>query len=232
MSEAEHRAWEEDLAAYVLDALEPDERAAVETHIDGCERCRGDLRWIGGAVEVLPASVEQREPSAGLRRRLLAAVQAEGDAATGASASGGWREAISRVLRPGLALAAVALLVLGVAVGYLLGGSGGGGEMTVTATATAEAPVGATATVVRDGDAGTLRTSSLPQPRGDGVYQVWIRDGEEIVPSTVFVVDRAGAGVAAIPSGLSDGDEVMVTREPRGGSDAPTTAPLLSAPLS
>lgn len=232
MSAAEHRAWEEEIAAYVLGALLPGERAAVEAHIEGCERCRGDLRWIGAAVETLPAAVVPREPSPGLRRRLFAAARAEGDGADPAPASGAWREAIARLLRPAPALAAVALLVLGVAVGYLAGGSGGDGETTVTATATAQAPAGATATVSRDGDAGTLRTSGLPQPRGDGVYQVWIRDGETITPSTVFVVDRTGAGVAAIPAGLEGGDEVMVTREPRGGSDAPTTAPLLSARLN
>ena len=123
------------------------------------------------------------------------------------------------------------MLVVGGVIGYLSGQSGGVDETTVTARATAPAPAGAAATVVRDGDSGTLRTTGLPQPKAGGVYQVWIRRGETIEPLTVFVVDRTGAGVAAIPAGLESGDEVMVTREPRGGSDAPTTAPLLRAPL-
>ena len=231
MSAADHRAWEEELAAYVLGALDPAEREAVERHIAGCERCRGDLRWIGAAVEVLPASVEPHQPPARLRRRLLAAVRAEARAADGsATVLGGWRDAVARTLRPGLASAAVAVLVVGGAIGYVAGQSGGVDETTVTARATEAAPRGAEATVVRDGDAGTLRTTGLPQP-GAGVYQVWIRDGDAIEPSTTFVVDRTGVGVAAIPAGLAGGDEVMVTREPRGGSDAPTTAPLLRAPL-
>jgi hypothetical protein len=40
-------------------------------------------------------------------------------------------------------------------------------------------------------------------------------------------VDRSGSGAAAVPESLDDGDAVMVTREPRGGSEAPTEAPLL-----
>ncbi|HET6830796.1 MAG TPA: anti-sigma factor [Solirubrobacterales bacterium] len=232
MSAADHRVWEEELAAYVLGALDAAEQDAVEAHIAGCERCRADLRWIGAAMEVLPASVEQREPPARLRRSLFAAVRAEGGAAGQApAASSGWRDSLARALRPGLAYAVVAVLAVGGVAGYVVSQSGGGDEVTVTARATDAAPAGAEATVVRDGDAGMLRTSGLPQPDGGEVYQVWIRDGETITPSTVFVVDRSGAGVAAIPAGLEDGDEVMVTREPRGGSAVPTTAPLLRAPL-
>jgi hypothetical protein len=234
VSAGDHRAWEEELAAYVLGALDEAERDEVEAHIAGCERCQGDLLWIGAAIEVLPASVEPQEPPARLRRQLLATVRTEARAAgetAAAPARSGMRRFLTPVLRPGLAFAAVAVLVAGGAVGYIAGQSGGGDETTVTARATEAAPAGAGATIVRDGDAGTLRTTGLPEPAAGRVYQVWIRDGERITPSTVFVVDRNGAGVAAIPAGLEGGDEVMVTREPRGGSDAPTTAPLLSAPL-
>jgi anti-sigma factor RsiW len=232
VSAADHRAWEEELAGYVLGALDPAEREAVESHVAGCERCRSDLRWIGAAIEVLPASVEPHEPPARLRRRLLAAVRAEARAADATTTvPGRWRDAVARTLRPGLAYVAAGVLVVGGAIGYVAGQSGKADETTVTARATASAPAGTEATVVRSGDAGTLRTTGLPQPGGSGVYQVWIRDGDVIEPSTTFVVDRAGAGVAAIPAGLESGDAVMVTREPRGGSDAPTTAPLLRAPL-
>jgi len=238
VSAADHRAWEEELAAYVLGALDAAERAAIEAHIDGCERCRADLRWIGAATEALPASVEPREPPARLRRRLLATVRAEARAAAGdagsAAAPTRRRDFLAPVRRPAVALAAVAVLATGVVAGYLAGGSGdpeGVDAVTLTARATDAAPAGAAATIVADGDAGTLRTDGLPDPPGGAVYQVWIRDGERIAPSTVFVVDRDGAGVAAIPAGLEGGDEVMVTREPRGGSDAPTSAPLLRASL-
>ena len=33
----------DELAAYAVDALDPDERAAVEAHLDGCAPCRAEL---------------------------------------------------------------------------------------------------------------------------------------------------------------------------------------------
>ena len=232
MSAPDHRAWEEELAAYALGALVASEREAVEVHLAVCERCRGDLRWIAAATEVLPASVAPREPPARLRRRLFAAVRADARAAAETPAASGWRPAAARLLRPGLAFAAAAVLVVGGVVGYLAGDSDGVDETTLTAQATGAAPSGAEATIVRTGDSGTLRTTGLPQPAGGEVYEVWIREGESVSPSTIFVVDRQGEGVAAIPAGLDGGDEIMVTREPRGGSDLPTTPPLLRAPIS
>jgi anti-sigma-K factor RskA len=35
-----HEQWDEQAAAYALDALDPDERRAFESHLDGCSRCR------------------------------------------------------------------------------------------------------------------------------------------------------------------------------------------------
>jgi hypothetical protein len=72
--------------------------------------------------------------------------------------------------------------------------------------------------------------SGLPQ-RTDGIYEVWIARGEQIEPSTLFQVHRNGSGAAAIPSGLEDADQVMVTLEPRGGSAKPTRAPLIVAKI-
>ncbi|MBU2665382.1 zf-HC2 domain-containing protein [Actinoplanes bogorensis] len=45
------------LGAYVLGVLEPDERAGVQTHLDGCEQCRkevGELREMEAALGELP----------------------------------------------------------------------------------------------------------------------------------------------------------------------------------
>ena len=220
------------MAAYALGALDEGERDAAEAHIAECGRCREDLRWIQAATEVLPATVSPRDPPARLRRRLLAAVHAEARAEDAPAAGDARRRFVPAVARPVLAgIAAVLLVAAGVA-GYVAGDSGGVDETTLTARATGAAPSAAAASLVRAGDSGTLRTSGLPQPGGGGVYQVWIRESGMIMPSTVFVVDRTGAGVAAIPAGLDEGDEVMVTREPSGGSDQPTTPPLLRAPLS
>ena len=71
MSEESHQRRREDVAAYALGALEPDEAAELERHLAGCERCRRDLRWLAPAVSTLGESVERLEPPASLRSELM-----------------------------------------------------------------------------------------------------------------------------------------------------------------
>jgi hypothetical protein len=133
-----------------------------------------------------------------------------------------WRDLFA-IPRPALALGATLLAAVAVG-GYALGTGGGDADETVTARG--QAPAGATAIVERTGDEGILRVSGLPQ-RTDGIYEVWIARDGEVVPSTLFQVHRDGSGAAAIPEGLEDADQVMVTLEPRGGSAKPTRAPII-----
>ena len=79
---------------------------------------------------------------------------------------------------------------------------------------------------MRDGDQGILRVSGLPQHR-NRIYEVWLARGKQVRPAGLFQVDRSGRGAAAIPHGLSDADQVMVSLEPPGGSAQPTSDPLV-----
>ena len=63
MTETEHEHRGDELAAYLLDALEPGEAAELERHLAGCEECRAELEWLRPAVQLLPESVERVEPS-------------------------------------------------------------------------------------------------------------------------------------------------------------------------
>ena len=220
----DHLPFEEDLAAYLLDALPGDEARRFERHLDGCPRCQERARWLQGSVEMLPAAIEQLEPPPELRERLMKTVHAEAAPAPSAPRRS-WRELFA-IPRPVLAMAAA--LLVAVAVGAYALGSGGGGEETVTARA--EAPPGVVATVEHRGDEGILRVSGLP-PRTDGIYEVWIARGKRVEPSTLFQVRRDGRGAAAIPSGLEGADRVMVTLEPRGGSPQPTRDPIIVAKI-
>jgi anti-sigma-K factor RskA len=226
MNEHDHSSYEDDLAAYLLDALPGDEARRFERHLDDCARCQERARWLQASVEVLPAAVEQVEPPPELRERLLKTVRAEADARERpVRRRRSWRGLLA-IPRPMLAGAGAVLAA--VAIGAYALGSGGDAEQTVTARA--EAPPGATATVERTGDKGILRVSGLPQ-RTDGIYEVWIARGEQVEPSTLFQVHRNGTGAAAIPNGLDDADQVMVTLERRGGSARPTRAPLIVAKI-
>jgi anti-sigma-K factor RskA len=221
MNEHDHRHHEDDLAAYLLDALPSDEARAFERHLNGCARCQERARWLQGSVDMLPAAVEQFEPPPALRKRLMETVRAEAEPAPVARRRWSWRDLLA-IPRPALAMTAV--LLVAVAVGAYALGSGGSDEQTVTARA--KAPPGATAVVERTGDTGILRVSGLPQ-HTDGIYEVWIARGNKVEPSTLFQVHKDGSGAAAIPHGLEDADQVMVTLEPPGGSQKPTRAPII-----
>ena len=68
--------WSASAAAYLLGALDDDERRAFEAHLDTCEACRAEVADLAPGVELLATGVERVEPPAGLRARLMAEVEA------------------------------------------------------------------------------------------------------------------------------------------------------------
>jgi anti-sigma-K factor RskA len=229
----------DDLAAYSLDALDPEEAARVERHLESCDRCRTLVLWLRPAVDLLPASVEQLEPPPTLRERVLAEVNAEAAPQHGGEVDRGPRELAAarprrkwRVLdwRPAVAIAAV-LLVVGALGGYLLRSSGPS-QSVVAARPTNAAPSGqVSATLAREGDLATLRVTRLPALPPDAVYETWVERDGAVRPGSVFVLRDDGSADAAVPGPLGGADAVLVTREPRGGSTTPTSPPLLRASL-
>lgn len=230
MPQDDHRRYEEDLAAYLLDALEPDEVRAFRLHLESCARCQRDDRWLRSATEMLPSSVRQFEPSPALRKRLMDRVQTEA-AVDRASAKEGPRRRRHWALglRPAAALATVAIVAAGLA-GYLIGEDGGTTTKTIQAEATPQEPM-AVASVERTGDSAVLKVDRLPVQRSGRVYQAWLQRGMQIEPSSLFVVNKSGSGSAAVTGDLDGVEAIMVSDEPEGGSDQPTTTPVLIANL-
>ena len=138
-------------------------------------------------------------------------------------------------MRPAFsAAAAVVALAFGLAGGYALRGAGEPPSVTATTIPIEPAmpAIRADAALVRDGDRWTLDVSDMPPPRDGDVYQVWIRHGERIDPSVLFVPSRDARASVALPASMATADEMMVTREPSGGSSEPTSAPMLDARLN
>jgi anti-sigma-K factor RskA len=226
-----HEHYEDELAAYMLGALEPREADDFQAHLVGCGRCQARERWLRTSLDVLPSSVEQLEPPPPLRARLMETVRSEAGVAekrarpvSARRGLSGWLGSLS--LRPATAIAGIVLVLAAGIAGYALRGGGGGQTQTVAVRPTAVAPR-ASGSLVRNGDRGILRVLNVPQQRGR-VYEVWLVQRGRPVPSALFQVDRKGAGAAAIPSGLDRSTQVMVSSEPSGGSEQPTTKPLLS----
>ena len=70
-----------ELGAYALDALAPDERAAIEAHLKSCASCRDELRAMSETAAALGTSVPSRPidkvRSAAIKHRLLERAKAE-----------------------------------------------------------------------------------------------------------------------------------------------------------
>jgi anti-sigma-K factor RskA len=223
MSATDHNRWSEDLAAYMLGALEPREAGDFERHLEGCKHCQEELRWLQPAVHALPEEVERTEPPPQLRASLMAEVRADAEAEARPAPA---RPARSRrwFLKPAVGFAVLALLVAGV-VGYEVGKDGG--DEKDGASKIVRQINGMTVTMIQEGEEGKLELAGVPQPPKDKVFEAWVeREGEvEAVPA-LLVPDRHGHAETTIAD-MSGVETLMVTVEPRGGSETPTGEPIM-----
>lgn len=235
-------------AAYALDALDADEWSDFEQHLDTCELCVTDVREMRETTAALAASVAEAPP-ASLRSRVLeqASRTLQHEQRPTAPVAD---IAEHRARRNG-----GSRWLAGVAAGALLV-AGGLGISTYQANQRAEdAQVAAgeitalladpDATVERSdvtgGGSGTLVfspaeqqaafvTSSLPATSPGETYQLWaINDSG--ATSVGLLQPDAGRGTALVD--LPEGTTTFgMTVEPAGGSQAPTTNPVLLVELS
>lgn len=115
------------LAAYVLGALEPDETAAVQSHLIGCVDCQNEVAGLSRLpvllslvrVEELDTTTAEpaQPPPARMLERLLAATRAEQNAAHERP-----RDRARRLPRPAAALAVAAALVGTIGAFAMFGG--------------------------------------------------------------------------------------------------------------
>jgi len=234
---SEHVHWADNVGAYLLGALPPDELEAFETHLRDCPECRREVEELRVAADALPVSVPTVAPPPALKQRIMAVVESEAEllAAAGRRADvpehapapprrrprERWR------LRPAFAaLGAAALLAVGVVAGALL--PGGDGARTVVASSTV--PTANVELEIRD-DGATLVARDMPPPPAGRIYQVWLkRPGSDPEPTSVLWSTRAdGSAEVAVPGSLEGVEAVLVTDEPQGGSDVPSKAPVITA---
>jgi anti-sigma factor RsiW len=237
----QHERWADSVGSYLLGALPDDERDGFLAHLEDCPVCRRDVEELQIAAEALPLSVPAVAPPAALKDRIMSVVESEAELLAAASDDvaaprrrvpdrprrgflGRWS------LRPAVALACAALLLVAGGIGGVLLGSGEG-TSTVAGNTTLQ---GASVELEVSDDASTLVAQDVPQPPRGEEYQVWLkRPGVEAPePTSVLWTPRSnGSATVAVPS---DGDveAVLVTREPRGGSDTPSEDPVITIPLA
>ena len=227
-----------DVAAYALGALTDAEARRFEAHLETCDLCRTDLAGLRPVVAALPAAAEAVMPPPALKGRIMQVVESEARererAAERAQRQERAQQRGSRFsfinLRPIPAMAAAcALLLLGIGIGIATID----GEKTSEYRAAFIRGEGAVAMRVDDGHA-TLKVESMDQPPRRRVYQVWTqRFGEKPEPTdALFTVDKDGSASVDVPGDMEGVDQVLVTDEPPGGSEAPTTAPYFAVRIS
>lgn len=226
------------LAAYALGACPPEEAALVRDHLDGCTVCAATFADLSVAREALLVDVPAQAPSDALKLRIMDGVRAEAELFGAAKpvrerASQPSRFAWLRLPTPALAGAAALLIALAVGISQIGGGSGGParGSHTVTAHVDAAQAPGASAHLVVDGTRARLVVRGLPDPGRGRVYEVWLRNGDQLPrpTSALFSVSRSGTGQTSVPADVTQIDQVLVTSEPAGGSTKPSRVPVVIA---
>jgi anti-sigma-K factor RskA len=231
MSGCVHR---DEVASYVLGAVPDDEHERFEAHLEHCEDCRSEVASLQVAADALPLAAAQVTPPPELKDRLMTVVRSEAELLQAAEAPTPTprRERRERRrwwgLRPlpaiGLATAVLALAVVG---GVLL--AGGEDTHTVQAKVTLTSAPDARASLEVKGTEGTLKVRDFPSAGADRVYEAWrMRDGSP-VPAGLFRVGGDGTATLAVEEPLKEGDQVLVTVEPGGGSAKPTSTPIAAA---
>jgi anti-sigma-K factor RskA len=244
MNANDHDIRLEEAAAYALGALDPGQVDDFKTHLDGCDRCQSEVRWLTPAIQALPEAVAQQTPPPALRRRLMTEVRADAAAHAKQAKRDERRErAASRATltewirglslggltyKPLAGMAAVVLIVAAIA-GYAVG-TGGGGANDVHTTRSNQ-PNGIVAKVVTEGNRAEVRLTNVEQLPDGKVLEAWVRRGNAVEPvPALFTPDHAGNASTTIDN-MKNVSAVLVTREPMGGTKVPTTEPIVKVPL-
>lgn len=214
-------------AAYALDALEPDERAAFEAHYPSCDICATEVVEFRETAAVLAADQATAPP-----HQLRAAVLAEISRTRQLSPPAGGAvvdlsQRRRRAAQAALGAAAVVAILLG-AIGVIR--STGGGDEFAEVVAADDA-LG----VTLEGDQGTIEAVWSPdrdqvallasglEPAGQGLtYALWFFVDDAPVPAGLFAPEADGRVRAVLDIDDITGDGWGVTIEPDGGSPQPT----------
>jgi anti-sigma-K factor RskA len=253
MSEMNNERFEDLKDAYVLDALPEEERRSFEEFLAAHPERQAEIDELGAVAGLLAFSPEEHEPRPELRERIMEVVEAE--AAPRRERQGSVLARLGGYLGArGLAFGAAALLIIGLlSWNLLLQGQVDDLEGQVQnsqsqvddlqaqvrddqQTQTVQlsgtwANQGAEAEVASiSKDSIVLVADNLPSVPEGQTCQIWVIKGDVPEPSGLF---QPGSTETAAPitTPIKKGDTIAVTVEPAGGSEQPTTDPVLSAEL-
>jgi len=235
--------------SYALNGLDAADLAEFEAHLQQSHATRDEVTELTDTAVLLGLAVEPVQPSAGLKASIMDQLDAHPQLPVAAASSAAFESPAGRkaqarwFTRPVTALAAVAAAIAlfvggGVITTSLAQNSFAQQQADQLAAinsaddaqrASVDLADGGTATLVWSN---TLLSSALivdglaPLP-ADRTYELWYINDAGARPAGTFGVAGSGSTWRVLDGTMKAGDTVGVTVEPRGGSDAPTTDPVV-----
>lgn len=226
--------------AYALGALEPDEVAQVERHLETCDACRALLDAVRAVTSDLLLAVPQVAPPPALRGRILSRIHDEAQPARPPTEQTPAPPA--ETTRPGR-MGRLLRSLFGSETPELADGDADtllrdlllDPQVTIRPIAGTEHASHASARFVGAParHEGIILARGLRPLDAQHAYQVWLlRDGQP-QPNNVFTVDHAGRGIGIVRADEAplDFDVLAITPEPASGSPGPTGEIMLAGAL-
>ena len=242
MSLMDDKSFDDLKEAYVLGALPDDERATVEAHLALHPERQAEIDDLVGITGLLALAPPEHEPSADLRRRVMDVVESESARPRAARRrpASSWLDRFAGLRN--VALGAAAVLVVGLlSWNVLLQGDVQDlrGQVEEARSASeaqesreialggtwAEQGARAEVTALKD-DRTILVIEDMPSIPEGRTGQVWVINDEKPEPSGLLE-PSGNMAATAITTPLNNADAIAVTVEPAGGSDEPTSDPVL-----
>jgi anti-sigma-K factor RskA len=231
--------------AYASGALTDEEHDAFVAHLPTCAPCRDEVAELVATATLLGIAAAETPP-VGFRDRVMAEVATTRQLPPVVSTLAEAREQRrARLPRWALSAAAgVAVLALGLGVwGYSLSQENSDlrhqGDLIAAVQTAADAKTvnaskdGATATVTVAPSTGDMvfMASGLRDVGHDRTYQVWLLGPGSTVRSAGTFDSNGKGHTTRLFRGPGGAFAVAVTEEPHGGSERPTTKPVMSMEL-
>lgn len=244
----DHERFEELKDAYVLGALPEEEHAEFERYLAAHPGRQAEVDELGAFANLLAFSPQQQEPPPELRRKVMEVVEAE---ATPRRVRRRPMFAAFREYLNGrnLALGAAAMLVIGLLswnvllqdqvqdlTGQVEEAQSERPERQVQESRTiplegAWAQQGASAEVTSiDENRVILVAENMPSVPENRTCQIWVIHDDVPTPSGLFDPD-GNMTATAVTTSIEKADAIAVTVEPAGGSEKPTSDPVLLTEL-
>lgn len=229
MNEMDRERFEELKDAYALGALPEDEEREIREYLSEYPALSSEVEELCTLSNLLAFAPAEYEPPAKLRRNIMDAVRSEADRQDSGRSSAGQR--LRSYLRPQrLALGAAAAVLVALLSWNISLQSGNTDLQTFELQGSGAAKNAQAEVVETEEDKFVLLAEDMPSTPDDKTMQIWVIEDGKPKPGSTFQ-PREGLAAAPVTLPVEGADALAVTVEPAGGSEQPTSDPVLQTEL-